>query len=122
MKIEVSTGELLDKFSILQIKLGRITDPEKLINIRKEYEILRPICEELLCNEVTAAEFNKLVGVNSTLWDVEDALRRKEKTEEYDGDFITLARTVYITNDQRAAIKKTINVLTRSELVEEKSY
>ena len=124
MKVEVSTGELIDKLSILEIKLLNITDKEKVKNVYKELETLNPYFQDLL--DVYGIKiknlYTKISNINKTLWDIEDAIRDKEKAEEFDEEFVELARSVYITNDQRAAVKKEINLLTKSKLVEEKSY
>ena len=124
MKIEVSTGELVDKLSILEIKLLNITDKEKIKNVHKELNELNPHFQDLL--DIYGTEMKnlyiKISNINKALWDIEDAIRDKEKAKEYDKKFVELARSVYITNDQRAAVKKEINLLTKSKLVEEKSY
>ena len=124
MKIEVSTGELVDKLSILEIKLLNIKDKEKTKNVYKELETLNPYFQDLL--DVYGVEIKnlyiKISEINKVLWDIEDAIRNKEAAEEFDEEFVELARSVYITNDQRAAVKKEINLLTKSELIEEKSY
>jgi hypothetical protein len=124
MKIEVSTGELVDKLSILEIKLLNIKDKEKSKNVYKELETLNPYFQDLLdvYGEEIKNLYVKISGINKALWDIEDAIRDKEAAEEFDEEFVELARSVYITNDQRAAVKKEINLLTKSELVEEKSY
>lgn len=122
MKVEVSNGELLDKLSILEIKLDKIQDDVKLHNIRREKEILYPYCKILLNEEQVQNLYLELVSVNRKLWDVEDLLREKERNKIFDHEFIELARSVYFTNDDRAKIKKKINIITKSELVEEKSY
>ena len=124
MKVEVSTGELVDKLSILEIKLLNIKDKEKIKNVYKELETLNPYFQDLL--DIYGIKmknlYTKISNINKALWDIEDAIRDKEKAEEFDEEFVELARSVYITNDQRAAVKKEINLLTKSELVEEKSY
>jgi hypothetical protein len=124
MKVEVSTGELVDKLSILEIKLLNITDKEKIKNVYKELETLNPYFQDLL--DVYGIKmknlYTRISNVNKTLWDIEDSIRDKEKAEEFDEEFVELARSVYIVNDQRAAVKKEINLLTKSELIEEKSY
>lgn len=122
MKVEVSNGELLDKLSILQIKLDKIEDSVKLHNIQHEEEVLRPYCQTLLDNEEVQRLYSELLSVNKKLWDIEDSIREKERNRTFDQEFIELARAVYFTNDDRAKIKKTINIVTQSELVEEKSY
>ena len=124
MKVEISTGELLDKSSILEIKLLNIKDKEKSKNVYKELQILNPYFQDLLDKYGLDIKnlYIKLSKINKALWDIEDTIRDKEKAEEFDKEFVELARSVYITNDQRAAVKKEINLLTKSELVEEKSY
>jgi hypothetical protein len=120
MKVEISNGELLDKISILQIKLERISDESKLKNIQAEYTELTKIGAKLLEDEQTL--YMKLKAVNQILWDIEDRIRIKEKEKIFDQEFVDLARSVYITNDKRADIKKEINILSGSYLIEEKSY
>ena len=124
MKVEISIGELLDKISILEIKLLNIKDEEKSKNVYKELEVLNPYFQDLLDKYGIEIKnlYIKLSNINKTLWNIEDDIREKEKAEEFDEEFVELARSVYITNDQRAAVKKEINLLTKSELVEEKSY
>lgn len=121
MKIDISTGELVDKVTILAIKLEKISDPSKVKNIRKEYELLlQPMTD---CGIGTdSEEFLALKGVNLKLWEIEDRIRVKEAQKAFDSEFIELARSVYFTNDRRAEIKKRINLATGSELVEEKEY
>lgn len=120
MNIEVSTGEIVDKLSIIQIKKNNITDNEKLININKEYDYLYKIVFEDL--KITKEDFYKLIWINEKLWKIEDDLRIKENKKEFDEEFIELARSVYYTNDERANIKKDINIKYKSDFVEEKSY
>ena len=124
MKVEISIGELLDKISILEIKLLNIKDEEKSKNVYKELQTLNPYFQDLLDEYGLKIKnlYIKLSNINKALWDIEDAIREKEASEEFDEEFVELARGVYITNDQRAAVKKEINLLTKSELVEEKSY
>ena len=124
MKIEVSNGELLDKISILELKMLKITDKEKLDNILTEFNSLNPLCVVLF--EQFGSELQKLylqlAKVNSKLWDIEDWIRDCESENRFDKEFIELARSVYITNDERSKLKKEINILTESILTEEKSY
>jgi hypothetical protein len=120
MKIEVSVGEIIDKLSILQIKILFINDEEKLKNIRKEYDYLNDIVFNQM--KINESDFLSLVTVNQRLWEVEDLIRVKEKNKEFDSEFIELARSVYFTNDKRAEIKKNINLKYGSFFVEEKSY
>jgi Family of unknown function (DUF6165) len=123
IKVPVSPGELLDKITILRIKSARMTDPKKLANVRRELEAL----EEIWGNSPYAAvdiegELSVLLQVNERLWTIEDDIRDKERAGAFDADFIRLARAVYIENDERAAIKKRVNLKLGSTLVEEKSY
>ena len=126
MKIEVSNGEILDKVSILEIKLERITDAQKLSNIQNEWHALQNAVKIIAGLANPKEEFhqavNALRATNEALWDVEDALRLNEKTKDFGDAFIALAREVYVLNDQRAALKSSINILTGSNLREEKSY
>jgi hypothetical protein len=122
MKIEVSNGEILDKLSILQIKKELIKDKDKLLNVEKEHSYISEASQYILKEEVIASLFQSLIQVNRELWDIEDKIRLKEKALTFDEEFISLARSVYITNDKRADIKKQINLLSNSEFVEEKSY
>lgn len=126
MKIEVSNGEILDKFTILEIKLQEIKDETKLANVRKEYETLQPaidsIYNSIADHEELTALHRDLLNVNKTLWNIEDHIRDCERDKDFGQDFIELARSVYYTNDDRADVKKKINTLTGSTLVEEKSY
>ena len=122
MKIEVSTGEILDKFSILIIKRSNINDDAKLDNVQKEMDELRPIFNELTRDKKVFSKYVDLAEVNKRLWDIEDEIREFERYKDFGDRFIELARSVYITNDERAKIKKEINLLTNSGIVEEKSY
>jgi hypothetical protein len=120
MKIEVSVGEIVDKLSILQIKTGMIKDQKKLANVKKEYDYLSNIVFDEL--KIEQSDFFNLVVINSKLWEIEDRIRNKERDQEFDQDFIDLARSVNFTNDERAEIKKSINLKYGSYFVEEKSY
>lgn len=122
MKIEVSNGEILDKLSILEIKSSKITDTHKLFNVETERRSLFPLYDLIATSEEIQKKFSDLLDVNSKLWEIEDKIREKESKKEFDDEFIELARSVYITNDIRASIKKDINILSNSNLVEEKSY
>lgn len=122
--VPVSTGELLDKFSILAIKLAHITTGEKRVNILKEYNHLARIIEDakiLSSTKVQDAYFT-LCRVNLDLWNVEDALRDMEANKKFDENFTTAARSVYRLNDERFRLKTVINKETNSGIVEEKSY
>lgn len=119
----ISHGELIDKITILEIKSEQIADPAKLANVRKELELLDRVWREDAAAAVDiAAERARLKHVNQTLWDIEDRIRLKEKAQSFDAEFIELARAVYFQNDDRAAIKREINLKLGSQLIEEKSY
>ena len=124
MKIEVSNGEILDKITILVIKSKMITDPIKLKNINNELDELKPFLDVVgyVSNSTVNSLVKELESVNEKLWNVEDKLRDKERSKQFDDEFIKLARDVYFTNDERARIKKHLNEVTNSKLVEEKSY
>ena len=122
MKIEVSNGEILDRISILQIKKERIEDKDKLQNIEREFNELWPLYEKIVVAKEITWKYSELRGVNESLWEIEDEIREYEKRQDFKERFIQLARLVYITNDRRANIKKEINLLTGSNLIEEKSY
>lgn len=123
MKVEISTGEFLDKLTILQIKSERIADPEKLNSIHKELSLLQDIWRESPHAAIDLdTEIAELKQVNEALWEIEDNIRDKERQKLFDQEFIELARAVYVTNDQRAAIKRKINIKAGSDLMEEKSY
>jgi len=120
MQIEVSIGEIVDKLSILQIKLENITDEEKLVNIKKEFDYLNNIVFKDL--KMQLDDYHRLLNINKQLWVIEDDVRDKERAKQFDDEFIQLARSVYVTNDERSNIKKDINIKYGSEFVEEKSY
>ena len=123
ISVSVSVGEAMDKLTILEIKSERIDNAEKLKNIHNEIAALKPVCST---TELTSPEVQKLVAalksVNEALWEIEDKIRDKEAAKTFDEEFIALARSVYVTNDKRADLKKQINLATGSALVEEKSY
>jgi hypothetical protein len=121
--VPISPGELLDKITILRIKVARIIDATKVANVRLELELLEKTWKDSGCAAVDVARDERdLQEVNERLWDVEDLIRDKEAKQTFDREFIELARAVYVSNDERAAIKKRINVQLGSRLVEEKSY
>ena len=122
MKVEISNGELLDKFSILEIKMGNITDPSKLANIENEYRELTSDCTDLLRSSTISSLYAELKSINQKLWVVEDDIRDCERSKDFGPQFVSLAREVYFTNDERARVKKEINLASGSSLVEEKSY
>jgi len=119
MNIEVSIGEALDKVSILTIKLNKIQETEKLRNIAKE---LSAITKELPKGITEDPLYQQLCGVNMCLWEIEDEIRECERIGDFNLNFIRLARAVYHRNDERAEIKKQINIKYKSDLIEEKSY
>ncbi|MEY4762515.1 MAG: hypothetical protein RLZZ200_2371 [Pseudomonadota bacterium] len=119
----VSPGELIDKLTILRIKSQRISDATKLANVRRELEVLTQCWQRSPwgASDIRTDEA-ALLAVNERLWDIEDRIRDKERAKAFDAEFIELARSVYIQNDDRAAIKKRINTALGSTIVEEKSY
>ena len=121
--VPVSYGELLDKIAILQIKSERMADPAKLANVRRELAALEATwAAHPAAAQDIAALRAALKAVNERLWEIEDAIRLKEKAQAFDAEFIRLARAVYFENDTRARIKKDINLALGSAYVEEKSY
>ena len=122
--VPISPGELLDKITILRIKAQRMTDRDKVANVRHELELLEQTWREAACQSGVdvSAEERELEAVNTRLWVIEDDIREKEGLRAFDARFIELARSVYIENDERAAIKKRINQKLGSKIVEEKSY
>ena len=112
VSIPVSIGELIDKLSILQVKKTKISDKVKLEFVNKEFEILYNL----------SSVYHRLVEINSSLWDVEDNLRIIETEKRFEGEFISLARKVYFTNDERFRLKNEINLITSSEIREVKDY
>jgi len=123
LSVPVSFGELLDKISILQIKSERMDDPGKLANVRHELAALERAWGAHPAARIDIAALRaELKTINEQLWELEDAIRVKEKTQSFDADFIALARSVYRLNDERAQVKKQINLALGSGYVEEKSY
>jgi len=121
--VPLSPGELLDKITILRIKVARIQDAAKLANVKRELSLLEQTWKESgAAGHDVALDERALENVNERLWDIEDRIRDKEARQTFDREFIELARAVYICNDERAAIKKRINLQLGSPLVEEKSY
>jgi hypothetical protein len=120
MKIEISNGELLDKLSILEIKRNKIRDPEKLVNVNSEYSLIKPLADKLI--QAVQPQYESLLEVNRLLWDIEDTIRELERSLDFGKVFIETARKVYQLNDERARLKKEINLITKSGLIEEKSY
>ncbi len=123
IKVPISPGELLDKITILRIKSRRMSDPQKIANVRLELEVLQRTWTGSSGAAVNLdADIEALMAVNERLWVIEDDIRDKERAQAFDAEFIRLARAVYVENDERAAIKRRINVKLGSSIVEEKSY
>ena len=120
MKIEVSNGEIIDKLTIIQIKIERIKDESKLRNLKKEYEELRSATADILKMEDPL--YQALYDINCELWDIEDHIRDLEHKKDFGEDFVTTARSVYFKNDKRSEVKRAINIKTSSGFIEEKSY
>lgn len=121
--IPVSPGELLDKITILEIKSERIESVEKRSNVSKELGMLNKVWADMIRDDadITAMRI-ELKSINETLWEIEDDIRKEEYNKQFGERFVELARSVYITNDQRSDVKKRINIQLKSEIVEEKSY
>lgn len=122
MKIEVSIGEIVDKTTILEIKMEEIKDSDKRILVEKEYNYLKNVLEDVCNISLRSKEFTSLKEINRKLWDIENKIREKEFKQEFDLEFIELARSVYKTNDIRAQKKLEINLSLKSRFVEVKSY
>jgi len=124
ISVPVSPGELLDKITILRIKSSRMRDAGKLANVRIELKVLEETWSASAYAKAAdiGADVNALLNVNERLWVIEDDIRDKERAQAFDSDFIRLARAVYFENDERAAIKRRINLKLGSAIVEEKSY
>jgi hypothetical protein len=122
ISIPVSIGEMIDKLSILQVKKNKVKDETKLQFIDKEFELLYNFSSEYLNNPETDLIYHKLVLVNTNLWEIEDELRIMEKEKNFDNEFVSLARKVYFTNDERFRLKNEINLVTKSEIREVKEY
>jgi hypothetical protein len=123
LTVEVSAGELIDKITILEIKSERIADAAKVANVRRELVVLLAAGDgALVASSELAGLSADLKAVNERLWEIEDDIRACERDKEFGDRFVALARAVYVTNDERAALKRRINDLMGSRLVEEKSY
>jgi hypothetical protein len=123
IRVPVSVGELIDKITILEIKSERIKDPAKLENVRRELGLLQATWDESPLSGQDVSELKAgLKQVNETLWEIEDFIRVKEMERAFDEQFIELARSVYVNNDRRAALKRQLNEATGSTLFEEKDY
>jgi hypothetical protein len=122
LSVPVSVGELIDKLSILQVKKIKVTNPDKLLFINKEYDLLYEMSSEFLQRKDILQIYDDLINTNLKLWEVEDELRVIESTKNFDDTFTELARSVYYTNDERFRLKDKINSLTNSEIKEQKDY
>lgn len=123
IRMEVAPGELVDKITILEIKLAQIEDPKKRANVRHELELLERVRDKHVASSPELTRLTQdLKQINSALWFVEDELREHERVQKFDHTFIELARSVYKTNDRRAVVKRRINELLNSSIFEEKSY
>ena len=122
VQVPVSVGELIDKLSILQVKKIKVINPDKLIFINKEYDLLYNMSSEFLQRKDILQIYDDLINTNLKLWEVEDELRVIESTKNFDDTFTELARSVYYTNDERFRLKDKINSLTNSEIKEQKDY
>jgi len=123
MHVPVSPGEVLDKITILEIKSERMTDPEKVANVRTELALLQEVWSSNIKDSETIRSLHaQLKEINEALWEIEDDIRDKERAREFDDRFIELARAVYVTNDRRSQVKKELNLHLGSEIIEEKSY
>jgi len=123
ISVPVSFGELIDKITILEIKAERIRDDAKVANVRAELDLLKATWNRHPAAQVDIVDARaRLKGVNEALWDIEDRIRLKEQAQAFDAEFVELARAVYFRNDERASVKREINLRLGSTLVEEKSY
>jgi Family of unknown function (DUF6165) len=123
IQVPISPGELIDKITILEIKSERMTDAKKIANVRHELGLLKATWQasDYSATDINA-EWARLKTINEQLWVIEDDIRDKERARAFDARFIELARAVYVTNDERAQVKRTINDKLGSKIVEEKSY
>jgi len=123
IQVPVSPGEVLDKITILEIKSERMTDPDKVANVRIELDLLQKTWAAAITGDETIRDLHaQLKEINEALWEIEDDIRDKERAKEFDERFIELARSVYFTNDRRSEVKKKLNLHLGSQIVEEKSY
>lgn len=120
MQIEVSNGEIVDKLTIIELKLKHIENPDKRKNLQTEYEVLNDAVAKII--EKNHELYQELLKINQELWDIEDTIRDLERDKDFGDQFIQTARAVYFTNDRRSEVKRKINDLTGSNLIEEKSY
>jgi len=123
IKVPVSPGEVLDKITILEIKSERMSDPEKVSNVRVELALLQQTWDEAIADDEDIRRLRaQLKEINEALWEIEDDIRDKERAREFDERFVELARAVYFTNDRRSEVKKELNLHLGSQIIEEKSY
>ena len=123
IQVPVSPGEVLDKITNLEIKSERMTDPDKVANVRIELDLLQKTWAAAITEDETIRDLHaQLKEINEALWEIEDDIRDKERAKEFDERFIELARSVYFTNDRRSDVKKKLNLHLGSQIVEEKSY
>jgi len=123
IRVPVSPGEVLDKITILEIKSERMSDPDKLANVRVELDLLQSTWSNAVQEDDVIRDLHaQLKEINEKLWEIEDDIRDKERMKEFDERFIELARSVYFTNDRRSQVKKALNLHLGSQIIEEKSY
>jgi transcriptional regulator of nitric oxide reductase len=123
IQVPVSPGEVLDKITILEIKSERMTDPQKVANVRVELALLQETWAQAVTEDDVIRDLHaQLKEINEALWEIEDDIRDKERVKEFDQRFIDLARSVYFTNDRRSEVKKKLNLHLGSQIIEEKSY
>ena len=121
--VPVSPGEVLDKITILEIKSERMSDPDKVANVRVELALLQETWSQAVAEDDVIRELHaQLKEINEGLWEIEDDIRDKERVKQFDARFIELARSVYFTNDRRSEVKKKLNLHLGSQIIEEKSY
>ncbi|MFT4742531.1 MAG: hypothetical protein ACI91Z_000504 [Yoonia sp.] len=121
--VPTAPGELIDKLTILRLKSEKITDAAKLVNVRHEMDVLTQTATAAIpMSPALQALWGELYEINADLWVIEDDIRAFEAKSDFGPGFIGLARAVYVTNDERARVKKSINLLLGSQIVEEKSY
>ena len=123
IEVPIANGELIDKITILEIKVARLTDAAKIANVGAELALLRERRDDTLASDPVLDQLtNNLKALNQRIWDLEDGIRDCERRQDFGPSFVALARAIYRTNDERAAVKREINVASGSRLVEEKSY
>ncbi|MCF1447487.1 hypothetical protein GOZ83_07690 [Agrobacterium vitis] len=122
IEVPVSWGELIDKITILQIKAERITDEAKRTNVERELSLLNERLKPVAAHQGVIAISRDLLSVNTALWEIEDDIRDCERDGDFGPRFVSLARSVYVTNDRRAELKRQINIELGSDIIEEKSY